>query len=164
VIEIVENYLTDEESTFISSIDVLKYGKKVWEVAQNSEVKVLRSNIKPYVQDILGKYDYPYSSACELLKYSVGASSFVHIDSSGSHYDSSSQHKTVTWTKTGIVILNNSFDGGELFFPNLNRSFGKEYKNCLITFPAGPDSSLYAHGVTEVTSGERYTMVLRFVE
>lgn len=164
MIEVVENFLTDDEAKFISSIDVLKYGKRVWEIAQDSEVKVLRSNIKPYIQDIVGKHNYPYSSAAELLKYRVGASSHVHIDSSGSHYDSSSEHKTVTWTKTGIVLLNDEFEGGELFFPNLNKSFGKEYKNCLITFPAGVDSGLYAHGVTDVTDGERYTLVFRFVE
>lgn len=164
MIEVIENFLSDEEAAFVSSIDIRKYGKNIFEIPQDSEVKVLRSNIKPYIQTLVDKHNYPYSCGAELLRYRTGASSNVHIDLSGSHCDSSGVYKRVTWTKTGIVILNTDFEGGELFFPNLNRSFGKEFKNTLILFPAGPDSDEFSHGVTEVTSGERYTLVFRFIE
>ena len=164
MIEIIENFLTDEESSTISSIDVTVYGKRVWEIGQDLDVKVIRSNIKPYIQDIIGKYNFPYSSAAELMKYRVGSCSLPHTDGSGSHYDSSGEHKIVTWTKTGVVLLNDDFEGGDLYFPCLNKRFGKEYKNCLVIFPAGTDSDLYTHGVSPITRGTRYTLIIRFID
>ncbi len=162
MLQIKENFLTNEQSSIISSIDVTTYGKRVWEIEeQGSDVKVIRSNIKPFVKDLIEEHNIPYSCAVELLKYLPGSMSSPHQDVQGSHYDSSSQHRIANWSKTGIVLLNDDFEGGELYFPNLGISFGKEVKNSLITFPAG-DYNLYIHGVTPVTSGVRYTLIFRY--
>lgn len=161
MVEVIENFLTDEESHTITLIDVTKFGRKVWEKKSSGNVKVVRSNIKPFVPDLVSKHNLPYSCAVELLKYSTLSMSDPHLDVKGSHYDSSSQHRIVEWSRTGIVILNNDFEGGELYFPELKLSFGKEMKNALITFPAG-EHKIYTHGVKQVISGVRYSLVFRY--
>ena len=52
------------------------------------------------------------------------------------------------------LYLNDDFEGGELFFPNLDISI--KPKSCqLIIFPGGHE---YVHGVKQVTSGFRYVL------
>ena len=156
------NFLIDDESQSICSIDVTTYGKRVWDVQEQcSDVKVKRSNIKPFVVELINKHNIPYSCAVELLKYPMHAMSSPHQDVKGSHFDSSSNHRIAEWSKTGIVLLNDDFEGGDLYFPNLGVTFNKEYKNCLIEFPAG-ENELYTHGVTPVTLGTRYTLIFRW--
>jgi len=162
MLEIKENFLTYNECSVLSAVDVISHGKRIWDVEeQNSEVKVKRSNIKPFVNEMIDKHNIPYSCAVELLKYLPGSMSSPHQDIEGSHYDSSGVHRITSWSKTGIVLLNDDFEGGDLYFPNLGISFGKEVKSSLITFPAG-DYNLYVHGVTPVTSGIRYTLIFRY--
>jgi predicted 2-oxoglutarate/Fe(II)-dependent dioxygenase YbiX len=52
-----------------------------------------------------------------------------------------------------IIYLNEEYEGGELFFPKYNIHI-KPKAGTLIFFPS---TNMYAHGVTEVTSGVRYT-------
>ena len=51
-----------------------------------------------------------------------------------------------------IIYLNDDYDGGELYIPELNFS-QKPEKGMLMTFPGGR----YMHGVQEITKGIRYT-------
>ncbi len=90
----------------------------------------------------------------EILVYSVGGFSNPHID--GSSYDGK------IWKNTAILICNEEYTGGELYFPKLDARF-KLPKNTLVVFPAGPNSQLFEHGVSEVLSGERITAVFRFI-
>ena len=162
MINVVQNFLTDSESASICSIDVTNYGRKVWDVQEsNSDVKVKRANIKPYVKELINKHNIPYTCAVELLTYLPGSMSSPHLDVMGSHYDSSSIHRVAQWSKTGIVLLNDEFEGGELYFPNLGLMFGREHKNSLIEFSAG-EIEHYVHGVYPVTSGIRYTLIFRW--
>jgi len=52
-----------------------------------------------------------------------------------------------------IIYLNDNYEGGELFFPKYD-IFIKPKPGTLIFFPS---TNMYAHGVTEVVSGVRYT-------
>lgn len=52
-----------------------------------------------------------------------------------------------------IIYLNEEYEGGELFFPKYNIHI-KPKAGTLVFFPS---TNMYAHGVTEVKSGIRYT-------
>lgn len=52
-----------------------------------------------------------------------------------------------------IIYLNDDYEGGELFFPKYKIHM-KPQPGTLIFFPS---TNMYAHGVTEVTDGVRYT-------
>jgi predicted 2-oxoglutarate/Fe(II)-dependent dioxygenase YbiX len=52
-----------------------------------------------------------------------------------------------------IIYLNDEYEGGELFFPKYNIHIKPE-PGTLVFFPS---TNMYAHGVTEVTDGIRYT-------
>ena len=52
-----------------------------------------------------------------------------------------------------IIYLNEEYEGGELFFPKYNIHI-KPKPGTLVFFPS---TNMYAHGVTEVLSGARYT-------
>lgn len=52
-----------------------------------------------------------------------------------------------------IIYLNEEYEGGELFFPKYNIHI-KPKPGTLVFFPS---TNMYAHGVTEVVSGTRYT-------
>ncbi len=52
-----------------------------------------------------------------------------------------------------IIYLNDEYEGGELFFPKYNIHL-KPKPGTLVFFPS---TNMYAHGVTEVTEGIRYT-------
>jgi hypothetical protein len=88
----------------------------------------------------------------ELLLYKTGSISLPHTDGG---FDP--KHP---WTKTAILFCNDDYEGGELFFPNLNLEM-KLPKNSLFIFPAG-DIELYKHGVRKVTQGTRMTAIFRF--
>jgi hypothetical protein len=55
----------------------------------------------------------------------------------------------------GILYLNENYEGGELYFPDHNIEF-KPSAFSYICFPGGIEN---IHGVREITSGTRYTMV-----
>jgi predicted 2-oxoglutarate/Fe(II)-dependent dioxygenase YbiX len=58
---------------------------------------------------------------------------------------------------SSVIYLNDEFEGGEIFFPEFDFSH-KPKVGDLIIFPAFTKDHAYNHGVTEVTSGKRYTI------
>ncbi len=160
---IVKHILTDEECDFIKNIDVIKHNKKWVEFQQGGvDVTLIKCNIKPFVTDIVKRLGFPENCYVELLHYRTGSLSKVHIDSSGDSHDSGSWVKQ-TWKTTSVILLNDDFTGGDLFFPRQNLVFDKTTKGDLITFMAGPNSQEYEHGVTKILTGDRYTMVIRVI-
>ena len=55
-----------------------------------------------------------------------------------------------------LIYLNSDYKGGQIFFPNQNIE-PKTVPGTLVQFKGTKE---YLHGVSEVTSGERYTIVL----
>lgn len=167
MIKITPNFLTQEEChSIITSLDGIEdrqwglvsghsYG--VDSGTDNRAKKVFA--YKRHCGSLLDRLELDYTTAVEVLRYPEGSHSPVHVDGSGMHYDSSLARRDVTWTKTRIILLNDDFDGGELSFPNLGLSYGKDFKGSVIEFPAGLEK--YAHGVNPVENGTRYTLVLR---
>jgi hypothetical protein len=161
--EVISNYLTQEECTaIITSLDTVEERHWAFVTGYDNDSTNRAQKVfcyKRYCGVILDRLNIDYTTAVEVLRYPAGTHSPVHSDVSGNHNDSSFVKRQVTWIKTRIVLLNDTFDGGELFFPNLELSYGKEFKGSLIEFPAGLDE--YAHGVHPVRNGTRYTLVLR---
>lgn len=166
MIKITANYLTVEECfSIIESLSDIPSGAwaKVSDDASMNDVNAAMKvySYKRYVGSILNRLSINPTTAVEILKYPTGSYSPIHVDGSGPHFDSSLQSRNITWSRTGIILLNTEFDGGELVFPNLDFSYGKSYKRSLIEFPAGLEGSKYAHGVNPVENGTRYTLVFR---
>ena len=74
----------------------------------------------------------------------------IHIN------DPESEHNTAMRDYSAVLCLNEDYEGGHTIFPE----HGKEYPGKtgrLIIFPSGRS---HPHGVTEVTSGSRYTFAM----
>ena len=130
-----------------------------------SSIGATKCYVKPYIIDILSKLDMDIPENCcvEVVKYVDGSSNTIHVDAEGDHALSQDSWIRVEWKKTGIILLNDTFEGGELFFPSLSMAFDKTAKGNLILFTAGKGKDSYAHGVNKVFNGTRYTLVFRYI-
>jgi hypothetical protein len=131
---------------------------------KNNGIK--RTYIQPFIKDILKKIEsnFPEGTySAELVTYNAGITNPEHVDFKGDFPSGFLTTRTVEWKYTGIILLNNNYEGGVLYFPKHRKAFGKESLGTLITFPAGVQNYDYTHGVTTITSGTRYTLVLRFI-
>jgi hypothetical protein len=130
-----------------------------------SPVDVIKCYIKPHISEILERLDIdiPENCSVEVLKYRAGSSNGIHVDGEGDHTLSQTSTIHVEWKQTGIVLLNDGFEGGELFFPNLAMAFGNNSKGNLVLFTSGNNKDSHAHGVNKVLNGTRYTLVFRYI-
>lgn len=95
--------------------------------------------------------------SCSIVYYPTGSYNGMHADNCIISDDKIEQVKP--WTHTAVVFLNNNFTGGELVYPNQGCVFLPTVGTMIIT-PAGHE---YIHEVKPVTSGERFTLVFRFI-
>jgi hypothetical protein len=164
MIEVVRDILTNDQCEEI--IKIAETRAKWNPVYQGySVVDVLKVYIKPHIQHILKDVDLeiPENSCVEVLKYRSGSSNGKHIDAEGDHQVSETSFIRAEWKQTGVILLNDNFESGGLYFPEIGRAFGKETKGDLVLFSAGKNSQTYAHGVHEVQNGTRYTLVFRHI-
>lgn len=127
--------------------------------------KIKRAFVQPFIKGILKKIEsnFPQGKySAELVRYDVGSKNADHCDVKGGFPLGFFNTPEMEWKYTGIILLNTDFEGGTLYFPNRRRSFSKESIGSLILFPAGNNFNL-VHGVTPITSGKRFTLVLRFI-
>jgi predicted 2-oxoglutarate/Fe(II)-dependent dioxygenase YbiX len=89
----------------------------------------------------------------ELTRWKEGSEMTPHSDNSWPDGDRK-DHPTSFRTWSGIYYINDDYEGGEIYFPELEWSF-KPKADTLLMFPS---SSKYIHGVNKVTSGTRYTV------
>lgn len=61
---------------------------------------------------------------------------------------------------SSILYLNDSFEGGETYFPNQDYTVEPKVGR-LIVFPSGPS---HVHGVKKVTKGKRYTFATWYTQ
>jgi predicted 2-oxoglutarate/Fe(II)-dependent dioxygenase YbiX len=113
--------------------EIKTLGKKYVELVRNT-IQTQFEITKPLYTDIL----------C-FNRWRVGDIQHPHADD-GNGFD---------WRKFGCVLyLNEDYEGGNIYFPNQQTSL-KPKTNTLAFFP-GDDEFL--HGVTQITSGIRYTL------
>ena len=119
--------------------------RKVRRVIESIQHRVIVACCKYYNEE------YVYPSHTNVVTWRGGMELKPHIDDVDhlAHRDYSS-----------IIYLNDDYEGGYTIFPNQNYdSIPKAGK--LIVFPSGRS---HPHGVTEVTSGVRYTMAMWFTK
>ena len=80
----------------------------------------------------------------EVLRYGVGGKYEPHVDAS----------LTYPRRVSMIMLLNNDYEGGELFFPGVGEI--KIAPNRAIVWPS---NYVYTHGVKPITKGTRYSIV-----
>ena len=127
-------------------------------------VEVERMFIGRYIKDILKhiNFELPNTVSVELLRYNIGSNNELHIDHQGPH-KIGKEITNAVWSQTGVILLNTDFEGGVLAFPKQRAKFGKESQGDLIVFPAGKSSVNFAHTVSTITKGTRYSLVIRFL-
>lgn len=121
------------------------YGCKKVKCTDHSIVKSI-SDWVPYVTESVSIAYYP-----------TGSYNAPHADNCVAENNIITRVKD--WTHTGVVFLNNDFTGGNLVYPNQGCVFVPTV-GTLIIAPAGED---YIHFVEQVTKGERFTLVFRFM-
>jgi hypothetical protein len=110
----------------------------------------LREQFKSHVEAVFGREVKANTSHAQ--KWDVGGFANPHSDNSDNHGEPNAFEIN---KYVAILYLNGDYEGGDLYFPDHDISF-KPTPYALITFPGGVEN---IHGVTEITSGTRYTMV-----
>jgi hypothetical protein len=110
----------------------------------------LRNRFQMHVEEVFQRAVIPNTSHAQ--KWDVGGFANPHSDNSDNHGEPNAFEIN---KYVAILYLNSNYEGGELYFPDHDIEF-KPRAYSLITFPGGVEN---IHGVKEITSGTRYTMV-----
>lgn len=89
-----------------------------------------------------------YMEAINFVKYTAGQHFNVHTDHGFSY----------VCTVSSVMYLNESYEGGELWFPKLDIKIKPEYGD-VVFFPS---TYIYAHASMPVTSGVKYSAVTMY--
>jgi len=114
------------------------------------------------VMDILVKYGKESNAVHETNNPEIGkvyvykafGSHWTAGGLGGVHIDGQDPEPWIEWST--VVYLNDDFEGGKIFFPYQEFEYAPE-KYSAVFFPG--DDKAYAHGISEVASGHRYTML-----
>jgi len=96
-----------------------------------------------------------YPNYTDLVHWQEGTNMDLHGDS---HYLDGSEGLFPFREVSGVLYLNDNYEGGETFFPNQNVNIKPETGK-LILFPSNLD---YPHGVKTVHGADRFTMPIWF--
>lgn len=148
-----------QDETFLPGM--INYKKPLIEDARYQEKeKNLVEKICAVLESLYG-FSLVTSNAPAFRKWTVGGFQAPHLD----HGDFDNYENAIvdystlggtTWPRclneyASILYWNDDYEGGELYFENPKISIRPE-AGMLVCFPC---SEQYAHGVTEITSGER---------
>jgi predicted 2-oxoglutarate/Fe(II)-dependent dioxygenase YbiX len=122
----------------------------------NPGVKKIKCTDHEIVKHISNCSEYVTESV-SIVYYPTGSYNTPHADNC--IIDNGVVTRVKDWTHSGIIFLNNNFTGGELIYPEQGCVFLPTVGTMVIT-PAGED---YVHYVNPVLSGERFTLVFRFI-
>lgn len=176
-IKVIENYLTDKESeTAMSIISKYKvregvihsYGINDLEEHKLSDEESLFTNImrKKLLNTIISEYKMKFELDRPFLYIVHPTGTYIdphtdildidEPDYENDTYESQIEKFPYLWSGHLSVLgyLNDDYEGGELYFPQHDYVI-RPKKNMLILFPG---NTHYVHGVSEVTSGTRYTI------
>jgi predicted 2-oxoglutarate/Fe(II)-dependent dioxygenase YbiX len=109
--------------------------------------------MKPVVEKFFNVKAFPTKPA--LVRWTPGTFQNPHADKELHIGDDAGKPNLFPhYDLAGLFYLNDEYEGGELFFPNQDLKF-KPKKGGAYFFPGDMN---YIHGITEITSGERYTV------
>ena len=117
-------------------------------------VEDLHARICGYTCKYYGE-DYIYTDYSNLVYWGPDNELVPHCDNRHTH-DPNQKHDTPHRTYSAVLCLNEDYEGGHTIFPELNVEY-PGVTSRLIVFPSGRS---HLHGVTEVTSGSRYTFAM----
>ena len=164
-IEIIPNVLSTEEcANLLIELDPVNTSTPMmyFDNPSDNGIKKLKVNTSIAVH-ILDKLciERDKLESISLVYYPTGSQNTPHCDNC--QVDIINNIKTVKrfkpWNHTGIIFLNNNFTGGELVYPNQGCVFLPTIGTMIIA-PAGED---YIHFVNPILTGERFTLVFRFL-
>ena len=122
----------------------------------DKEIKREIENIAQSVVDLIKQKEHTsvVVETCQLVRWRKGDkldpphADCEHLD--GSPHPYPNRHYSV------LIYLNKDYEGGQIFFPNQQLT-PKTLPGTLVQFKGTKE---YLHGVTEITNGERYTIVM----
>jgi hypothetical protein len=117
---------------------------------QENFFEILRERFKQACEEFFGRELRPNTSHAQ--KWEIGG--FANPHSDNSDFDGNPNAFEIN-KYVGILYLNEDYEGGLLYFPDHKIEI-KPKLGQFIMFPGGHEN---IHGVTEITSGTRYTMV-----
>lgn len=169
-INIIKNFITSEQLSTLNNYvrsDAIPWedtgdmwaGRFVHSVAIPNEpvrdlVHEIASNVQSQIEIVTGHT--VALETCQLVRWRTGDQlDPPHADAEN---PDGSTHPYPQRHYSALVYLNNDFDGGCIFFPNHNLT--PEIDPGMLVHFTGTTKDL--HGVTKVTAGIRYTMVMFF--
>lgn len=162
-IEVIPNVLADEEvSVLMSEVDPKTTAKDMTyfsEVKDKYGAKKVKCSDHRIIHLVIQRLGIPTEKieSVSIVYYPTGSHNAIHADNC--IIDNGIVQQIKPWAHTGIIFLNNEFTGGELVYPNQGCVFLPTIGTMVIT-PAGAE---YIHYVNPVLSGERFTLVFRFI-
>ena len=106
------------------------------------------------VKQIADELNYDVSSA-SFVTYPTNSFNGLHCDNSV--IDSGCVKQIREWKRTCILFLNDDFEGGDLVYPHQ----GVNIKPTIGSMCEAPAGYPFYHEVTKITSGIRYSLVIR---
>jgi hypothetical protein len=111
----------------------------------------INAKLKHAVRKVYNKEVFP--SSIHAQKWDIGSSANPHSDNSDFEGNPTEGFDNLKYV--GILYLNSDYEGGELYFPEHDISIHPNAGSMYI-FSGGVEN---IHGVTEITSGTRYSIV-----
>lgn len=134
----------------------LKVGPSHWQYLTEDfeEIKKVYDDYNNILQVCLHDYEkrfnftMEYMESINFVRYGAGQHFSVHTDHGFSY----------SCTLSSVGYLNDDYEGGEIWFPNLNLKF-KPQKGDILFFPS---TYIFAHAALPVSSGIKYSAVTMF--
>ena len=169
---VIENFLNQDEVNFL-----LQYSQNSQELYDSHECSheywnkrciyfhaVPNKKVQDLVFDLITKMrdiiksdniictNFLYAEYPQFVKWEPGLELPPHCDNC--EPDGISPNATPWRSHGGVIYLNDNFEGGEIFYPKLNREI-RPKSGMMVIHPAGLP---YLHGVKKVTEGVRHTI------
>lgn len=134
----------------------LKVGPNHWQYLTEDfeEIKKVYDDYNSILQTCLHDYEkrfnftMEYMESINFVRYGEGQHFSVHTDHGFSY----------SCTLSSVGYLNDNYEGGEIWFPNLKLKF-KPQKGDILFFPS---TYIFAHAALPVSSGIKYSAVTMF--
>ncbi len=123
--------------------------KKVRRIVEDLQYRIISRTCRHYDED------YLYPDFSNIVQWSANMVLNPHCDNMHI-YDPDLEHDTPQRDYSAVLCLNDNYEGGHTTFPEQDIEYSGRTGRVII-FPSGRS---HPHGVTEVTSGLRYTFAM----
>lgn len=149
----------DDDGVMIYDASYWKDRVATWHTLEkaNPDVIMVIANAVLRMKHVIEKFfnveAFPTKPA--LVRWTPGTLQIPHADKELHVGEDAGKPNAFPWYDlAGLFYLNDEYEGGELYFPNQGIQF-KPKVGAAYFFPGDMN---YIHGITEITSGERYTV------